>query len=437
MATIRIPYLVSKTNKGGRTTWHWQPSAALAKAGWTPVALGADEAAAVDAARARNLEVERWRAGGARPREVRAIVKAATLAALIARYKSERLWNPKTSAADNNRQRRVAASTSKTYRTALARLEAWAGAQPLAFITPARVRALRDAMMADDADGGIGHDPAHKTLKMLRTLCAFAIRCDLMVTNPAKDFDLSTPPPRTIVISPPAREALVAAADARAMPSMALAIMLGFAIGQREADLIQMGQRQYVALSEHSVQPEDFAMLAALAPDGVPRGIRLRQNKTNVWVEVPVVGEVRVRLEANIDRARAGLATTILFDDTRPDGNRAGLYAGDAGQTRFQRDFADVRDAAIAAATKVGDPLLAGELATVQFRDLRRTCVVYLGELGLDAHLIVAITGHDIDETQRILKTYMPRTTGRAAHAIVLSHARDAKADAARAKASA
>lgn len=54
-------------------------------------------------------------------------------------------------------------------------------------------------------------------------------------------------------------------------------------------------------------------------------------------------------------------------------------------------------------------------LVCVQFRDLRRTCVVYLGELGMDAHLIASVTGHDIDETQRILKTYIPRTTGRAA----------------------
>ena len=53
--------------------------------------------------------------------------------------------------------------------------------------------------------------------------------------------------------------------------------------------------------------------------------------------------------------------------------------------------------------------------------------MVYLGELGLDAHLIAAITGHDIDETQRILKTYMPRTTGRAARAIALATVRQAQ----------
>jgi hypothetical protein len=72
------------------------------------------------------------------------------------------------------------------------------------------------------------------------------------------------------------------------------------------------------------------------------------------------------------------------------------------------------------------DTDLAEEIATLQYRDLRRTCVVYLGELGLDAHLIAGITGHDIDDTQRILKTYMPRTTA-APRAIALATARQAQ----------
>ena len=45
----------------------------------------------------------------------------------------------------------------------------------------------------------------------------------------------------------------------------------------------------------------------------------------------------------------------------------------------------------------------------------------------IDETSIAAITGHDIDETRRILRTYMPRTTGRAARAIALVTAREAK----------
>jgi hypothetical protein len=38
MAQIRIPCLVGKINKAGITSWYWQPSATLAKAGWKAIA---------------------------------------------------------------------------------------------------------------------------------------------------------------------------------------------------------------------------------------------------------------------------------------------------------------------------------------------------------------------------------------------------------------
>lgn len=423
MATFRIPCLVGKTNKAGVTSWYWQPSATLAKAGWKPISLGKDERAAIETARARNQEVEQWKLGGIQPGEVRQRAIQGTLAHLIQRYEREVLEGVRP----GTKTPAIAATTARTYRVSLRRLGEWAGKYPLTYITPARVRALRDGMMHPVT--GLGHHAAHQTLKMGRTLFAFAIANDLVERNPFLNFKLSAPPPRDVIWSPPAREMMVAAAAAAGMPSIALAIQLGFAIGQREADILGLTIAKYVAIPEHKMQPEDYTTLARLAPDGIPRGIRIRQAKTKAWIEVPVTGSVRAQLEANIATAKAGSSTRIILDDTRPGANaHAGIYHGDAGQTRFQRDFADVREAAIAVAVKEGNPDLAGELATLQFRDLRRTCVVYLGELGLDAHLIAAITGHDIDETQRILKTYMPRTTGRAARAIALASVREEKA---------
>ena len=422
MAQLVTPFLVSKTNKGGKTRWYWQPDKTLRAAGWESKPLGTDEFAAHTAARAINKDVDDWRAGGARPDTVAAHVQRGTVNALIDLYERQVIHGKKPDGTPV-----IARSTAKTYGTGLERIRLWAGKHPVEFITPARVRALRDAMIAPEERGGIGHDPAYKTLKMLRTLFQFAIQQDMVERNPALNFGLAAPAPRAIIWSPGAREAMVDAARAAAMPSMALAIQLGFAIGQREADMLALSQRQWVEIPAHKMQPEDHATLAALAPDATVRGLRVRQRKTKAWIEVPVIGDVREAVEANIATARAGQVTSILMDDTRGTPARAALYAGDAGQTRFQRDFADVRTAAITRAQREGDADLAEELATLQFRDLRRTCVVYLGELGLDAHLIAAITGHDIDETQVILKTYMPRTTGRAARAIALSFARDAK----------
>lgn len=426
MASIRIPCLVARTAKSGQTSWYWQPSKTLAAAGFKPLALGKDEGAALAQARTRNLEVAAWKAGtGPDPRApgvpLLGRAQTGTLAALLDRYERAVL-----TAQDPAGKPLLAASTAKTYRTSLKRLRRWGGQFPLAVITPARVRALRDAMLAPADKGGIGHHPAHQTLKMGRALFGFAEAEDIAArgSNPFTHFRLAAPAPRDTIWSPPAREAMIAQAHAAAMPSLALAIQLGFAIGQREADLLGLTIGKYVAIPEHKMQPEDYATLAALAPDRTPRGIRLRQNKTRAWIEVPVTGEVRAALEANIAAARRQGSTMILLDDSR-----AQLYAGEAGQTRFQRDFAALRAAAASKARGDHDGELAAELEGLQFRDLRRTCVVYLGELGLDAHLIAAITGHDLDETMRILKTYMPRTTGRAARAIALAAAREARRD--------
>lgn len=433
MAHIRIPCLVRKVAKNGVASFYWQPSGTLAAAGWKAEPLGKDEGAALARARAINDQVAQWKATGAttvervRPRDL-----AGTLGALIARYEREVIGGKRQDGSPI-----LGANTVRTYRTGLRRLRHWAGPQPLAFVTRARVKALRNAMLRPEAEGGIGHHAAHQTLKMGRSLFKFARDADLVERNPFEDFGLAAPASREVVWSPPARELMVLTAYELGLPSMACAILLGFAIGQREQDLIVYTARHYVPIPEHKMQPEDFRTLAALAPDGVPRGIRFRQQKTRAWIEVPVVGQVRWAVESCIETAAAAGAMTILLDDRRQDQtldrrHRASQsYAdGPAGQTRFQRDFAEIREWAIAAAHFDGDGDLAAELATLQFRDLRRTCVVYLGELGMDAHLIAAVTGHDIDDTQRILKTYMPRTTGRAARAIALASVRQAREEA-------
>jgi hypothetical protein len=428
MASFRIPFLVTRRNKDGSANYYWQPSKTLADAGWHARPLGRDEAAAIDAAREINRQVERWREGEALPK-IRSRPQDGTLAGAIADYTRTVIEGTRA-----NGTPRVGDNTARTYRTGLKRLETWGGKFPLAYITRQRVRALRDGMMKS----GVGEHAIHNTLKMGRQLFAWLIdegRWE-QGKNPFEAFGMAAPDPRQTIWSPPARELIVATADRLGFPSIALAVMLGYAIGQREADILETTIPQWVALPEHKMQPEDHAVLAAAAPDGVPRGIRIRQIKTGAWIEVPVVGEVRRRVEANIARARAAGRFELILDDTRVITDRRmekgtqgtlAAYEGKHGATRFQRDFAEIREAAAASAAANGDEALAAEIRALQFRDLRRTCVVYLGELGLEDHLIAAITGHDIDETRRILKVYMPRTTGRAARAIALVTAREAK----------
>lgn len=414
MAKFTIPFLVTKRHKNGTASYYWQPSATLAREGWRAQPLGKDERAAIDAARDINRQVDKWREGTPLP-EIRTRHADGTLAGAIADYRRAVLEGTRP-----NGKPIIAPTTAKTYSSALVRLEAWAGKHPLAFITRPRVAALRDGMIST----GVGEHAAHTTLKLGRQLFNWLIDQGRWEQgkNPFENFGMGQPAPRETIWSPPARELILATADAMDRPSIALAVTLGFAIGQREADILQTVIPQFVALPEHKMQPEDWRTLAAAAHDGVPRGIRIRQNKTGAWIEVPVTGETRRRVEANVARARTKGTIQLILDDARGQ-----AYEGDGGQTRFIRDFAEIRTAAAASAAQQGDTILADEIRTLQFRDLRRTCVVYLGELGLEDHLIAAITGHDIDETRRILKVYMPRTTGRAARAIALVARREAK----------
>src|SRR5579864_9462735 len=129
MANFRIPCLVARTNKAGQTSWYWQPSKSLAKAGWQPIALSKNEAIALDAARARNTEVGRWKNGEDRPADVATRIIGGTVGALIARYRRDVLEG-----FDADGRPLLREGTKGIYRTGLKRLEAWAGDQPVAWI---------------------------------------------------------------------------------------------------------------------------------------------------------------------------------------------------------------------------------------------------------------------------------------------------------------
>jgi hypothetical protein len=451
MASFRIPYLVGKTNKSSVTNWYWQPSAALKRDGWAPLPLGAGGApddppeAVVAAARKQNAAFAEWKKGGTGPSAVRPVARAATVSALIRMFIDEG-W-PSVERPGHT----LAPNSQRQYATMFRVLEAWAGDVALTSITPERVAVLRDALMqpakTGPRAGKVRHTSAHATLRVGRTLFAYAAQKRLIARadNPFIDFALAMPAPRNQIWSAPAREALLetTAQD----PGLEAAITLAYCTAQREADLLRLSISQYVRIPEHLMGAEDHELLSqipvpawgghkAYVPGDV-WGIRLRQSKTKTWVEVPVVGADRARIEAAIARARAANCTTLLMDERAPaEGHHHGRDWRPrpwtspslvAGQTRFIRRFAELRENTVARLEQENDALsqeLAREIRGLQFRDFRRTAVVVMGEFGIADHLIAAITGHDLDETKKILDTYMPRTTGMAARAIALSHAR-------------
>lgn len=422
MAAIVIPFLRARAMKNGIVRWYWIPSAALARVGWEIVALGSDQSAACKAAAAINADVDRWKAGGqpqakGKARRIEPHRQPQTTGGLIRAYKASPAWA------------KLSDNTRRTYTFQLKVIDGWAGDVPAAAVDRKRVQRFKDGLMAPNGHGQVQHTRAAGIMRCGRTLFQWGVNEGLLPANPFEKPGMEQPPPRHQVASPEARAALIAGAltpyiangtDYAPDDGVAAGIALAFVTGQREGDLLAMQRSQWVELSP--VKVRDRAVWQALvdaSPDGRPMALRIRQGKTKVWVEIPVVGTERVIMDQAIARSKAAGCTTILIDE------RAGNpWQGRTGQTRFQRRFAEARDRVIAAARKAENEALAGELADLQFRDLRRTCVVYLGELGLDDQAISAITGHKLESIKKILETYMPRTTAMAARAISIAHAR-------------
>lgn len=450
MAKINVKGLVIKRNGN----CYWQPNKSEREAGWQSLPLGKDVRAAQAACDRQNAKVEEWRAGGSKPRQVKAFVRRGTVRQLIARYRAEKFGTGPG---------KLGQHTQRTYNTSLNIIERWAGEELVEHITRARVKIFVRALLKPSADGTIHLTRANSTLRVLHTLMQFAIDEQFLpenTPNPAARHDMPGAPPRDQIWSQPAIELFCKAALEGPLdqPSMALAVHLAREVTQREADIIGLTIGKWVEIPPYKLHDNDWEHLAEPEPDGrlTVRGIRIRQRKTRRWIEVPVVGETRRMMEQAVERARAQDSTLVLqelaipadqardwmqFERQIEDELRAAgvkpspemirrIHAERRvprqwGETRFQREVARLRDRAAELAVKQGDDELAEEIRGLQFRDFRRTGVVWLGELGIEDSLIGSITGHKLDEVRAILETYMPRTTKMAGRAVVQRLERD------------
>jgi hypothetical protein len=421
MAKITIPCLVSRKNKAGVTSWYWQPSATLARAGWKPVALGKDESTAINAARARNAEIEGWRTGGAKPREVRPKVERATFGALIERYRRERIKGKKPDGRPLLR-----AKTAAVYETSLLRLEAWAGKHPLDYITPLRIAALRDATAKPIDQGGLGHAAAFNLLRQLRQVMQFAEAVELIPrgSNPASQFNLGAPPPRRMVWEADDEAAFTAAAYAMGRPSMALAIELAIYTGQRESDLLAMTEAQI-----GTIELFDTALAARLTgkEGGKVRGWCFSQTKTStdyidVQMQIPLEPAILAKVDAAIRTNRAKdraatpprLLTHVLVDD---------LTGLPMKQRHFITLYRRIIDKAVESTNRT-------HMQELVWHDLRRTRVVRLRRRNMPKEMIAAITGHSLQAINEMLKVYGPVDPTMTAAAIASSMDHPAPIDA-------
>lgn len=293
-----------------------------------------------------NKELDKWRKVGNATRQV----KENTLSWLIVSYKKDK------------RYKNLANSTQALYEHLMPILEQDLGDIPLDKLSRKSARAF--CVSFDD-------NPRKPSLiaAMGRMLYNFARdTVDDKLINPFDKLGISKPKARTQIWTADMIYAVHARATESNAASIALALQIGLDTGQRPGDLRLLAWNNYNGST-----------------------IKLRQSKTSVWVEIPVMKSLKAMLD---DMPRTSL--TILVDETTGK-----AYTRDRLCHRF-REICDK----------------AGIDKTIQFRDLRRSCVVRLAEHGCTNAEIAAITGHSINETAKILEVYLPRTKKMAENAI-------------------
>lgn len=256
--------------------------------------------------------------------------------------------------------------SARDYSKILDRLVTKFGPLPYAGIDTEVVFAIRDSMKNTPA-------MANYVLRVLRRLLSWAVERKLIQTNPAANPKQLKVKPRDAHWSDEAEAAFLKGASV----PLALAYRLAIFTAQRQADILAMTWTRY---SEGR--------------------ITVRQQKTGALLDIPCHEELRSILDA-LPR----VSTHILTDvNDRP-------FLGD----NFRHQW---REATLAAG-----------LDGLQFRDLRRTAMIRLAEAGCTDIEIAAVSGHEIDQTRKILETYVPRTSAMASSAIAKLEAHRPKKD--------
>jgi Phage integrase family. len=377
---------------------YWSPSRELVADGWPTVRLDDHAQRAAAQAEACNAWLDAWRgsrvlvpsadalsawarAGQAadaltdwvlghpdtagakarkRSRAGTAPASAVTVAALVRRYMRSAEW------------RELARKTQRAYEQNLAVIEAAFGDLPVALVTSARAKRLYERLRATPAKAGA-------VVVMGRILWKYGQSESLFAGNPWRLVTVRGNRRQSGRLwSDAAIAAVTAAADAAGWHSVGTAVTLNHWLGQREGDVLAFARANW--------------------RDG---RLAVTQSKTKAPVHLPIhiVPHLAARLDAELARqAAAGIAgtTLLLHDRTRQP------WAEDA----FRHTFAEVRQAAIAAARTAGAQDLAAELDGLQFMHLRHTAVTRLYEASCDVALICAITGHSPRNVEMIIERY-------------------------------
>ena len=338
---LSVPYL-----RRTRSGYYWEPSRRLKALGMKPRALGPDDAQAIRMAKELNAELAKLLRGEP---VSDGTVKPGTIAAVIKKYQQSRKWQ------------RLAPKTRRGYRQCLQRIETkWGAYRPEAMSRPV-VKAWQETLEE--------RSPAFASaiLRVLRIVMVFAkdmghkivldefARLDLYTAigdgEPWDDWEIS---------------AYVDEAKRQGRQSMALALMLGVCLGQREGDVIHLPRSAYDEMTET---------------------VSLRQRKTGKAVSIPALKELRREIAI---APLVGPQLVVSEKTKRP-----------YGEDNFRHVHRKICRAA-------------GIEDKRKFMHLRHTAATRLGDAGCSEDLIRSVTGH----TSQAIRRYVRQTSEQARAAI-------------------
>lgn len=345
MGRVRVKYLHTRSYKG-QPLLYWYPNKEYLVGGeWVKCPFKGREVKNLAEAEMLNAELEKWRKGDNQHKQCH---EYGSVGWLIGQYKK------------SDRYKDLAPNTQKLYGWHFPEIERVFGDRMARNITRQHAKAFHHSFTS--------RHKASKMVQVARVVFAYGLDIGAVSENPFESLGVNKAPPRETVWSADMLEKAKAKAIELKMPSIALAIQLGIDTGQRPGDLRLLTWNRYNGLT-----------------------IKLRQTKTKVWVEVPVMAELKTMLDT-MDKA----SPVILITE--------------ATGKPYSKDMLSRRIREVLTAAEISDG--------IQFRDLRRTAVVRLAEHGCEIPEICAITGHSLADATAILEVYLPRNSKMAENAI-------------------
>jgi integrase len=371
--TTSIPRLRQRLRADGTWRLWWEPETDVRALGFAVVELDAGKLGwSVKQCERLNLDVDRARKAGQRT----APTGARSIDALIRDYQGSRKFLGRAEKTQLDYGRRMKAIAQK-----------W-GAQPVGAFTKPVMHQWYETLYAQSG--------AHQALNQLRIMSILFAHAELIGwrpegSNPCTRLGMQVPKGRSRSATWAEFDALIAAADTLGWPAMACAVALSALQGARQTDVrtARLDGFRTVTLPASGRATQRTALIWEL----------VRSKRGNMGA-MELHPDCAPRVRAMLEAAKPG-QITLLIDATSGRPISEGL---------FEDRFSAMR--ALAAKT-------VPTVATLQFRDLRRTFGVWSRAGGSSKADVGDVLGNSAATDPKLGETYMPPSFETATRAVM------------------